>query len=725
VGRSMIAGTVLLTLVASGRAVAAEPARDATALARIRADEATKAIARLDYARAAALLRDAESLAFPEGPVDLQASILAGKGRVLWAQGLFVPSRAAYLRQAELLREAGDAQGEARARYSAAVLAGRLRITGQMDRSGVVREARDAVDAAVRAGNAEAEAKARLLYGQLLEGAAGIEQFEKALVISARLGDRQNARFARRLLAWYVTEADPRRRPEAERWLDEVIEEARRDGDLQDVARGLIVRSWLLWTLGDRARWIDGHLRAIEAVETIRDLQSDETVRARVFSQWAFIYYRFAGRLLEGLASSPDPAGDLALAFSTIERMRARVLLDVLDAAGVREGGERVKAPALASLDDVRRRLAPDQALLSFHYSVGMLHPDPRVFEGGAWAILVTREGAETFPIDRPQDLPDRVAVLLGLLRRRERAERLEDADLYRALLEAPLQRLDASITRLVIVPDGCLAKLPFSALAGVDGAPLARRFAIEIVPSATLWARWGDGGGNEHPVQAVLALADPEAPRGSDAAHASPAGSWIERLAPGPLPRAREEAAGMAAVLGGRSVVLVGRDASESALKKSDLDRFGILHLAAHAVVDDEHPERSAILLAPGDGEDGFLQLKDIAGLRLRRRTVVLTACRSASGAWIDGEGVIGLARAFFQAGARAVVGSLWPLRDDETAGLMRRFSAALARGQSVTDALASAQRAAIDAGEPAAAWAGLVVLGDGSLRIRDGNRD
>jgi CHAT domain-containing protein len=213
-----------------------------------------------------------------------------------------------------------------------------------------------------------------------------------------------------------------------------------------------------------------------------------------------------------------------------------------------------------------------------------------------------------------------------------------------------------------------------------------------------------------------VLALADPENPRGADAGDGSAGPSWIERISAGPLPRAREEAAGLAAALGGRSVVRVGRDASEAALKKADLERFGVLHLAAHAVVDDERPERSAILLAPGDGEDGLLQMKDVAGLRLRGRTVVLTACRSASGAWIDGEGVIGLSRAFFQAGARAVVGGLWPLRDDETAGLMRRFSAALARGRSVTDALAWAQRESIAAGEPAAAWAGLVVLGNGS---------
>ncbi len=140
------------------------------------------------------------------------------------------------------------------------------------------------------------------------------------------------------------------------------------------------------------------------------------------------------------------------------------------------------------------------------------------------------------------------------------------------------------------------------------------------------------------------------------------------------------------------------------------------MIHLAAHAVVDDDHPERSAVVLAPGDGEeDGLLQASEIAGLDLRGKVVILSACRTASGAVLEGEGVMGLARAFFEAGARAVVGSLWPLRDDDAAALMEQLSRELARGQPVAAALADARRERLAAGAPTAAWAGLVVLGDG----------
>jgi hypothetical protein len=77
----------------------------------------------------------------------------------------------------------------------------------------------------------------------------------------------------------------------------------------------------------------------------------------------------------------------------------------------------------------------------------------------------------------------------------------------------------------------------------------------------------------------------------------------------------------------------------------------------------------------------------------------------------------MVGLGRAFFQAGSHAVVGSLWPLRDDDAARLFRAFYRGLVRGSSVGAALRAAQREAIRDGLPAAAWAGLVAVGDGSL--------
>ena len=83
-----------------------------------------------------------------------------------------------------------------------------------------------------------------------------------------------------------------------------------------------------------------------------------------------------------------------------------------------------------------------------------------------------------------------------------------------------------------------------------------------------------------------------------------------------------------------------------------------------------------------------------------------------------------MGLAHAFFLAGSRTVVAGLWPLRDDEVSQLMREFARELADGRSVAAALTSAKRSLIAQGAPAAAWAGLVVLGEGDQVPLPGGR-
>jgi len=169
--------------------------------------------------------------------------------------------------------------------------------------------------------------------------------------------------------------------------------------------------------------------------------------------------------------------------------------------------------------------------------------------------------------------------------------------------------------------------------------------------------------------------------------------------------------------VLGHGSEARLGEDASESFVKSADLRRYGLVHIAAHGIVDEARPERSAILLAPGaPGEDGLLQLREISGLSLSGSVVVLATCDSSSGELLQGEGVMSLARGFFRAGARAVVGSLWPLRDDEPQLFFSSLYRRLGEGATLSNAVAVARRDRIKAGAPAAAWAGLVILGDGN---------
>ena len=130
----------------------------------------------------------------------------------------------------------------------------------------------------------------------------------------------------------------------------------------------------------------------------------------------------------------------------------------------------------------------------------------------------------------------------------------------------------------------------------------------------------------------------------------------------------------------------------------KPDFGRYRILHFATHSLLDDRHPELSGVVLSmfnrSGDSRNGFLRLYDIYNLRLGADLVVLSACRTALGREIKGEGLIGLTRGFFFAGAPSVIASLWEADDRATAELMKRLYERMFRdGQTPAAALRSAQ--------------------------------
>ncbi|HZF12891.1 MAG TPA: CHAT domain-containing protein [Thermoanaerobaculia bacterium] len=109
----------------------------------------------------------------------------------------------------------------------------------------------------------------------------------------------------------------------------------------------------------------------------------------------------------------------------------------------------------------------------------------------------------------------------------------------------------------------------------------------------------------------------------------------------------------------------------------------------------------------------------EEYAELRATLARVALSSCRSAAGAVVGGEGVMSLTRAFFAAGAAVVVGSLWPLRDDDAESFFAVFYDHLAAGETAATAFSAAQRERVRAGAPAQAWAGFVLSGNGQWRL------
>jgi CHAT domain-containing protein/Tfp pilus assembly protein PilF len=145
-------------------------------------------------------------------------------------------------------------------------------------------------------------------------------------------------------------------------------------------------------------------------------------------------------------------------------------------------------------------------------------------------------------------------------------------------------------------------------------------------------------------------------------------------------LPLTREEARAVAGLVpASERKEALDFEASRAMVTSGELAKYRYVHFATHGMLNSEHPELSNIVLSlvgkDGRAEDGFLRLHEIYNLRLPAEMVVLSACQTALGKEIKGEGLIGLTRGFMYAGAARVVASLWKIDDRATAELMKRF--------------------------------------------------
>jgi CHAT domain-containing protein len=148
--------------------------------------------------------------------------------------------------------------------------------------------------------------------------------------------------------------------------------------------------------------------------------------------------------------------------------------------------------------------------------------------------------------------------------------------------------------------------------------------------------------------------------------------------------------------------------EAFEQLQRTDELDKCDIIHFATHTVLNHMAPSLSTVLL-----HDSSLTYTDILNLRLRARLVVLASCEGALGHHYAGDEIVGLAQAFFFAGAHTVVASLWPVEDTATAELMRRFYYRLDAGASVAGALCIAQSEMATAGYTPYQWAPFITIG------------
>jgi CHAT domain-containing protein len=168
-------------------------------------------------------------------------------------------------------------------------------------------------------------------------------------------------------------------------------------------------------------------------------------------------------------------------------------------------------------------------------------------------------------------------------------------------------------------------------------------------------------------------------------------------------LPFARVEAEELIALVEEPSQALVARglQATREAVLATDLASYRLVHFATHGWLNDRHPSLSGVVLslvdASGRDVDGFLRIHEIDRLELAADLVVLSACQTALGEEVPGEGIVGMAHAFFRAGARGLVASHWSVDDEATAHLMIHFYRGMLGPEALPPAAAlrAAQRA------------------------------
>ena len=183
------------------------------------------------------------------------------------------------------------------------------------------------------------------------------------------------------------------------------------------------------------------------------------------------------------------------------------------------------------------------------------------------------------------------------------------------------------------------------------------------------------------------------------------------------PLPFAKKEVETISIMLDG--VEVIGASASESYLKNKAAS-FNILHLATHAIIDEDNPLYSKLVLAFEDStttEDGELHSYEIYGMKLNCALVTLSACNTGTGKYLDGEGIFSLGRSFLLAGAESVLTSLWEVSDQSTSQIMESFYMNIKKGATSPEALREAKLNYLKTSDLLTAnphyWAGFVFIG------------
>ncbi len=272
----------------------------------------------------------------------------------------------------------------------------------------------------------------------------------------------------------------------------------------------------------------------------------------------------------------------------------------------------------------------------------------------------------------------------------------------------------------LIIIPDGPLHLIPFEVLTKgqVSGAGsfssldyLIKDHPIRYGTSATMLAYQQK---NEYAGTGLVAFA-PSFSKNENSAFSE---TDTVRAALGNLIHSKREVESIEKYF--ETKLFLDTAATERAFR-SNVANHSIVHLASHALVNQENSLFSKLLFSPFNTDsinDGSLNTREILGMNIPANMVVLSACNTGSGDLLPGEGVMSLANGFFYAGARSLVMTLWPANDESTSEIMDSFYENLSLHDTKSHALRKAKLSHLESANPLSAhpyyWAHFIVNGD-----------
>lgn len=302
-----------------------------------------------------------------------------------------------------------------------------------------------------------------------------------------------------------------------------------------------------------------------------------------------------------------------------------------------------------------------------------------------SWAWRITAENIDVVQLANAAVVERAVNAAVAALSKpkSESAAYATGNDLHSLLIEPIIK--GRSIDRLIVVPDGVMNRIPINALNIFNLA--GTKPIIAMAPTLTLLERGTKSISTKASILNIAVFADPAIAADADNPHLPP-----------PLRGARAEATAINAIGSPLNVsVYEGANASVERFNGLNFDALFAVHIAAHGYTYESDPELSYLQLAGNDKDDvahdGQLLLTSIRELNISTPLIVLSACDTANGKDVWGDGTQGFAHAFFQAGSNTIVASKWKVPDESTAKLMELFYTHISKGNDPQAALHLAQ--------------------------------